>query len=265
MKLYPLLFISLSCITLSAAEHYARFEPYERATIKAAAAGEILEANLSAEGHRVDDGVIVRIDDRLDRLDLNRSKASLKLIARTLDLTRQMLPGLKESADRQERYSQRMSKLSTASQTQKDQAYLAAVNARNQYLSTLEKESTLQGQLLDLQQKISLLEDRIAKKNVRLKGRYLYRLDVRRGEYASPGMPLAIADDLRRGKLVVYLSPEEIEGIERKKIWIDGKATDLRFAKIWKVSDEKYLSSYRAEIVLPPRFTFSSLHKVELK
>ena len=265
MKLHLLLFLALFSATLSAAEHYARFEPVEVTTLKAAASGEILKADLSAEGTLVKAGEIVRIDDRLDRLDLNRSRRSLELIAKTLDLTRRMLPGLKESARRQELYYQRMQKLSTASQTQKDQAYYGMVNARNQYLSTLENEINLQKQLLDLQQKISSLEDRIAKKSIRLENRYLYKLMVRSGEYASPGMALAVVDDLSRGKLVVYLSPEELKSLEKKKIWIDGKATDLSFDKIWKVTDEKYISSYRAEIVMEPTFPFSSLHKVEIK
>jgi len=259
----------LSLLSLSfplfAAEHYARFEPVERTTLKAAVSGEILEADLKAEGRMVHHETVIRIDDRLDRLDLNRTRTSLSLVEKTLNLTRQMLPGLKESARRQEAYYERMQKLSTASQTQKDQAYYGAVNARNQYLSTLEKEVNLQSQLLDLKQKIATLEDRIAKKNIRPEGRYLYKLMVRSGEYAAPGTPLAIVDDLSRGKLVVYLSSEELKELERGKIWIDGKATDLKFDKIWRVTDEKYISSYRAEIVLESKFPFSTLHKVEIK
>ncbi len=265
MKLHLLLFLTLFSVTVSAAEHYARFEPIERSTLKAAASGEVMEANRSLEGTLVQDGVIVRIDDRLDRQDLERSRKSLELVSRTLEITREMLPGLEESAKRQEGNYQRMKRLSTASVAQKDQAFYAMVSARNQYLSTLEKENSLQQQLLDLKQKIATLEDRIAKKNLRVRGRYLYKLMVRQGEYANPGTPLAVVDDLSRGKLVIYLSPEEIEALKRGKIWIDGKETDLRPSKIWKLSDEKYISSYRTEIVLEPKYPFSSLHKVEIQ
>ncbi|WP_457605487.1 hypothetical protein [Nitratifractor sp.] len=255
----------LSSVGLFAAEHYARLEPLERTTLKAAAAGEIVAADLKAEGRMLSDAVPVRIDDTLDREDLNRSLRSVKLLEETLKITRRTLPGLEESYRRKKRYQEKMQTLTTASQTQKDNAYYGMVSAQNQLLATREKEIGLERQILDLRQKIATLRDRIAKKNPKVRNRYLYKLLVRKGEYASPGLPLAILDDLSRGKLVIYLSPEEIRELPQKSIWIDGKKRNLRFAKIWKETDEKYLSSYRAEIHLKPEAPFGSLHKVEIK
>jgi hypothetical protein len=142
------------------------------------------------------------------------------------------------------------------------------VGAENQWLSTKEKALNLEKSLLDLDYKIAMLEDRIAKKNIRLDNRYLYKLMVRAGEYASPGMALAVVDDLSRGKLVLYLSPEEVEKVRsgKAKLSIGGKPSDAKFSKIWKETDEKYLSSYRAEIPVPAgRYPFSSLVKVEIR
>jgi len=88
---------------------------------------------------------------------------------------------------------------------------------------------------------------------------------VREGGYATPGMPLLIVDDLSMAKLVVYLDRNELDGIEDKSIYIDDKKTDLKFTKIWRVADEKFVSSYRAEIITKPLFKFSKLVKIEMK
>jgi len=263
-RLFFLLFVC--SVTLFAAEHYARVEPIERATVKASAAGQVLEANLSLEGRMVKEALVVRLDDRLDRQDLEHSRRTLTLLRKNLELTRKMLPGLEGSWRRQEGYFHRLDKLSTASQTQKDQAYQAMVAAQNQYLNTRQQVLNLQRSILEMEQKIATLEDRIAKKNLRLKHRYLYRLMVRKGEFAGIGTPLAVVDDLSRAKLVIYLSAEELKNLDKSSLWLNGKKSDLNFAKIWQETDDTYLSSYRAEIDLPAGlYPFSSLVKVELK
>ncbi|WP_148224976.1 hypothetical protein [Nitratifractor salsuginis] len=241
-------------------------EPWDRATIKAAAPGEVLEANRALEGKLIEDARIIHIDDRLDRLDLEHSRETLKLLRQNLELTQKMLPGLKGSFQRQQGYFQRLNKLSTASQTQKDQAYQAMVAAQNQWLSTRQQVINLRRSILEMEQKVATLQDRIAKKNIRFKNRYLYRLLVRPGEYAGIGTPLAIVDDLSRARLVIYLAEDEVKALPKLRLWINGKPSDLRPYKVWKETDEKYLSSYRAEIEVPAgRYPFSSLVKVELK
>jgi hypothetical protein len=248
-----------------AKEHYARMEPYERVTLKAAVSGRIVSADRSNEGKLIVDGEIIHIDDMLDAADLNSTVSSRKLIASTLELTRRMLPGLKGTYLKKADYFKRVDAMLTASKTQKDNAYAAMVSAENQYLSTREKALNLEKQLLDIDYKIKMLTDRIEKKHIRLKNRYLYKLIVRAGEYVAPGSPLAIVDDIGRARLVIFLDRDEIGGIEKKSIWLNGKKSDLKFFRIWKESDEKYISSYRAEIVLDPVFPFSSLVKVEVK
>ena len=238
----------------------------ERVVIKAAAAGQVIEADLSMEGKIVGDRCVIHIDDGLDRLELENSVKSLGLVSRTLELTKKMLPGLKESFLRKQKYFKRMKNLTTASQTQKDNAYHAMVAAENQYLSSMEKELNLRQQMLEIKYKIQMLKDRIKKKNIRLENRYLYKLMARKGDYVSPGTSLAIVDDLSRGKLVIYLDKEEIEKLDRKSLWLNGKKSRIPISKLWKETDEKYISSYRAEIFVDPlQYPFSSLVKVELK
>jgi hypothetical protein len=78
-------------------------------------------------------------------------------------------------------------------------------------------------------------------------------------------MPIAILKDLSRAKLTIYLSSDELKNLKSKKIYLDGKVTNLKFNKIWRVADSKNISSYKAEIVLKPIANFSKLIKVEVK
>jgi len=78
-------------------------------------------------------------------------------------------------------------------------------------------------------------------------------------------MPIADVSDISRAKLIIYLSEDELKNIDTKKIYLNGKETNLKFSKIWKIADKIYISSYRAEIELEPKERFSKLVKVEVK
>jgi len=245
--------------------HYAKVEPLERATIKASVGGAITKVDLSAEGRIAGEGVVIQIDDAMDRVSLSSSKASQMLFQETLKINNEILTGLEETYRLKKGYFDRVNALSTSTQTQKDNAYSAFIAAKNQLLGTKEKVANLKKQILDLEYKVKMLEDSITKKSINLKGRYLYKIMVRAGEFAAPGMPLAVADDLSRAKLTIYLDRDELKGIENKKVYIDGSEEGVSISRIWKEADEKFISAYRAEIILEPKYPFSSLLKVEVK
>ncbi|KYJ86467.1 hypothetical protein [Sulfurovum riftiae] len=246
--------------------HYAKVEPYETVVLKSAVSGLVLEADLEAEGSLVNDLRVIHIDDVLDKANLKDSQTSLLLFERMLEINREIAESLKESVKRQEGYYRRISKLTTASKTQKDNAYSTYTSAKTQYLSTKEKIVTLQKQIIDMKYRITQLEDMIQKKSIVLFNRYLYKLMVRTGDYVNPGTPLAEVHDMSKAKLVLFLEPEELKGVKRKTVYIDGRKTKYKVNKVWSVADEKFISSYRAEIYLPaPKEKFSQLLKVEIK
>jgi hypothetical protein len=145
-----------------------------------------------------------------------------------------------------------MDKLATVSATQKDNAFYSFATAKTQYL--------------DMQYKIAQLEDTIEKKSIVLKKMYLYEIMVRKGDYVNPGSSLATVVDAGRAKLVLFLEPSEVENISQKTVYLNGEKTEYKVDKVWKVADEKFISSYRAEIyIAPPEDSFSKLMKVELK
>ncbi len=257
-------------VVVSAKVHYAKVEPIEQATIKATVSGTVIRASREAEGSVLGEAPFVQIDDRLDRANLHDTNASLHLLRESLALNEEMLSGLQSTFERRKGAYERLKDLSSASQSQKDNSFAAYIGAQNQYLATREKIISLKKQILDLEYKRALLEDTIAKKRIAHPGKYLYRLMVRNGEFVAPGAPIAIVQDLTRAQLIVYLDRSELvdaEGkkIESKTIYIDGQPTQLHIDRLWKVADSEYISSYRARIVLLPKYPFSKLVKIEFK
>jgi len=245
--------------------HYAKVEPLERATIKASVGGTITKVDLSAEGRIAGEEVVIQIDDAMDQINLHTSLEALTLSKETRKINQEMIKGLEESYRLKKAYFDRLNHLASSTQTQKDNAQSALIAAQNQLLGTKEKVVNLEKQILDLEYKIKMLQDSIAKKKINLKGRYLYKIMVRAGEFASPGLPLAIADDLSKAKLTIYLDRDELKDITQKKVYIDGSEEGIEISRIWKEADEKFISAYRAEIILEPKYPFSSLLKVEVK
>jgi len=263
MKIFLLLILPF---LLFSKVHYAKVEPYESVILKSSVSGSVTDVNLDFEGKTVISERVIHIDDKLDIVNLNDSKQNIILLKDMFKLNKDIASTLNNSMQRQEEYYKRISKLSTASKTQKDNAYSAFSAAKTQYLSTKEKIISLQKQILDMQFKVTQLEDTIVKKSVMLKDKYLYQLLVRVGDFVAPGTPLARVENIKRAKLVLFLEAEELEKLASKSIYFDGNKTEYKVDKVWKVTDEKFISSYRAEIIIPaPKDIFSKLIKIEIK
>jgi len=267
MKRYLLLFLPLLMV---AKVHYAKVEPIEQATIKSTVSGVVVHADQAAEGAVLSDEAFVQIDDALDQENLRDTEASLALMKESLEINEEVLVGLEKTLDRKKGFYDRMNELETASQTQKDNAYAAYIGAKNQYLGTREKIISLKKTILDLSYKVTMLKDVVAKKHIALPGKYLYRLMVHTGEFASPVLPLAVVSDITRAQLIVYLDRNEMKDAEGKKItdmtiYIDGEPTQLKIDRLWKIADTQYVSSYKARITLLPKYPFSKLLKIEFK
>lgn len=263
MKILLLLFMPL---VIFAKVHYAKVEPYTTVTMKSSVSGLVLHVNLDAEGEMLDGTRIIHLDDTLDSVNLEASKKSATLLTEMLEINKDIATSLADNVKRQEGYYQRINKLSTASKTQKDNAYSAFTSAKTQYLGTKEKIVNLEKQILDMQYKIAQLEDSIAKKSLVLNHQYLYQLMVRKGDFVAPGSALAQVMDTSKAKLVLFLEPDELKDLDQKIVYLDDKKTEYKVAKVWSVTDEKFISSYRAEIYIPaPKESFSKLMKVEIK
>jgi len=263
MKLFIFLLIPM---LIFAKVHYAKVEPYNSVILKSAVSGLVIYADLDAEGTLVESKRIIHIDDTLDKSNLADTKKSITLLEQMLGINQEIASSLAETVKRQEGYFNRISKLSTASKTQKDNAYSAFTSAKTQYLTTKEKIVSLEKQILDMKYKAAQLEDTLVKKSIIPVNKYLYKLIVRKGDFVAPGSALAQIQDASRAKLVLFLEPEELKNIEKKTVYINNQRTNYKVGKVWRVADEKFISSYRAEIYIPaPENEFSKLVKVEIK
>lgn len=263
MKLFLLLCTPL---LLFAKVHYAKVESYESVILKSAVSALVLDVDLESEGTMVFNKRVIYLDDSLDQKNLISSKQSATLLQQMHDINQDIAQRLKETVRRQEGYFNRINKLSTASKTQKDNAHSSFISAKTQYLGTREKLVNLEKQILDMDYKVAQLEDSIRKKSLVLDNKYLYKLMVRKGDFVNTGSPLAQIEDISKAKLVLFLEPEEVMGIEQKSVYLNGEKTEYQVDKVWRMTDEKFISSYRAEIyITTPKGLLSELMKVELK
>jgi len=263
MKLFLLVLLPLF---LFSKVHYAKVEPFDTVILKASVSGLVVDVKLDAEGKMLDGTRIIHLDDTLDIANLNASKKSALLLQEMLEINQDIASSLADTVKRQEGYYQRINKLSTASKTQKDNAYSSFTSAKTQYLGTKEKIVNLEKQILDINYKIAQLEDAINKKSLVLNHRYLYKLMVREGDFVAPGSALAQVMDASRAKLVLFLASDELKELAQKIVYLNDKKTDYKVKKVWRMSDEKFISSYRAEIYIDaPKGAFSELMKVEIK
>ncbi|CAA6813482.1 MAG: Unknown protein [uncultured Sulfurovum sp.] len=252
-------------LLLIAKVHYAKVEPYENITLKSAVSAQVTEAKISLEGSTVND-TIIKLDNKLDKNKLKSSHNSLRLIQSMIQTNQNILAALKESLNKQKSYHLRISDITSASKTQKDNAFYAYTNAKTQYFSTKEKIDSLKKQKLDLKYEVTRLQDTLSKKSIKLNNMFLYKLLVNKGDFVNMGTSLAQIKDLSKGKLILFLESSELVDIKSKTIYINDKASKLKISKIWKVADEKFISSYRTEIIVNnPQNIFSKLLKIEFK
>jgi len=260
------LLLLLLPISLFAKVHYAKVEPFETITLKSAVSAQVTLAKTKLEGKKITKSTIIKLDDKLDRVKIKSSKESIKLINSMLNTNKKVLSAINESLERQQEYYNKIEGIISASKTQKDNAFYNYINSKTKYLSTKEKIDSLKKQRLDLQYEINRLKDNLSKKTITIKNRFLNKLLVHKGDYVNMGTPLAELKNLSSAKLVLFLEIDELKDIKRKTIYIDNKKTSYKISKIWRVTDEKYISSYRTEIVIKnPKENFSKLLKVEFR
>lgn len=255
----------LVTISLLAREHYAKAEPYEMRTVASNVSGLVTFADETQEGARLDEKAYVRIDDELDRIELEKTRAKIELLRNAIALNEQMRTNYETIVDMKGRNYERVESLKMRSQVEKDREFYDFIATQNQLIA-LEKEiENMKIQINDLQMLERRLQRSISDKRQAAPGFVLYALLVKEGQVVNPGTPLAQIADTRKAKLTVYLSAEEREGVETRTIYLDGEKSAYRVSRVWDIADATQLSSYKTEIVINAPAQFSRLIKVEFK
>ncbi len=256
--------ILLLATILSGAEHLAKVEPFEIYSIKSAVNAKVIKSDLEKEGQYVKDFEVIRLDDVIDKINLKTLQDKLKNSEEILKVDSNILKNLEELVKIKKDNYERIKNLKTKSKFEKDAKLSDYLLTYNQYLNQLEKIKNLKIQIKDIKLNIEKLKDTLVKKSIKVDG-YIYKIYVKKGDFAGIGAKLVDVADISKGKIVIYLDKDEMQGLEKKKIYIDGKETDLKFYKIFKISDPVHISAYRAEILVKSPKIFSKLVKVEVK
>ena len=231
-------FLLITANFLFAMEYYSKLEPFDSYVVKSAVSGKVVYSNSDIEGKFTNKKTkIIEIDNTIDTVDLKETKKKLKVLEEMLKI--------------QDKNYQRLNQVSSKSAYEKD----------NQKIQVLNLESSKS----DLIIKIANLEDSIKNKKLFEKNRYIYNIEVKKDDYVSPGTLLYEAKDLTKGKLEIFIPISDYESILNKTIFIDGKKSDLKIDKIYKVADSKHISSYKCEIIVPNPKIFSRLVKIEFR
>ena len=80
-----LLLLLLTPLLLFSKVHYAKVEPFENLILKSAVSAQVTRANIRQEGTTVS-GSIIKLDDKLDKIKLASSRASISSICRSVFL-----------------------------------------------------------------------------------------------------------------------------------------------------------------------------------
>ncbi len=264
MKIYIILLVLIGKIV--AGEYYSKIEPVDNFYIKSSVAGQVVDVKEKYEGKISDYSVIIHIDDKIDVMDLKSSMKKLTLLKSNIKLSKESLLYTKKSMGIDQSNYNRIKDLSTYSKVQKDAKLLSLINSKNNYIKSKNSLQNLQTQKLDLELKIEILKDRIEKKNIKInKNLYIYKIYPQIGDFVNMGSPLVDVQDLSLGKLTIFVSSEDLENIEEKKIYLNDKLSKYKIDKVWRVADTQNISSYRVEIIIDKPKRFSKLMKVEFK
>lgn len=248
-----------------ASEYYSKAEPYAFYTLQANVSGLVLMADERMEGKRLGNKNFILLDDELNKKELSsllQKKINLK---KSLELNKKMSKNLSIIIQKKNTNYERIKDLPIKSNVEKDKEFFDLSNTQNQELSTLEKIETINSQLQDTKFRIEQLKRFIKDKHISAKDMVLYKLYVKKGQVVANGMNLAEIADVSKAKLTIFLNQDEIQEVDRKDIYLNGKLTSYKIDKIWPLSDSEHISSYKTEILIEAPKQFSQLYKIEFK
>lgn len=141
------------------------------------------------------------------------------------------------------KYFNKIKNLTTKSKNEKDLEKISYLNAKQAYI---------------------VAKDNLYSRSIKANNLYIEDILVKEGNYVNPGTPLIKAYDISKAKLTIFVTKEDIDDIENKKIIVNNKS-DFKLYRFFKVTDSIQISSYKVELIGPAPKMFSSIVKVEIK
>jgi len=241
--------ISLIVVTIFLFGYKSKVEPFEIYNIKAVVNGKVVMVNKDLEATNIKNKLIVKIDDTDNKIDLEN-------LQRQLELLKEQINNQKLIVKRKEDIYKRYEKLKTRSQTEKDSKFF-------DYISSLNQLINLKSQYSNTLANIKKIKDIISKKSIRANG-YLFKIYVKKDDYVNLGSLIANVYDISKQKLTIYIPINQIKNIKNKKIYINTKESNFKIYKIWNVTDDKFVTSYKVELI-GNGLKFGEIVDIELK
>ncbi len=239
-------------ITLYANEYYSKAKPLWSYHIKSDINGKVTFSDELKEGQYGDGSIVIKIDDKIDRLNLKTLKEEYKN-------TKELLNIAKKSYEIDLTAYKKIKNLFTYSKTQKDIKLLKMLNSKKNLLN-------LKNSLEKLSLSIETLKDKIDKKNIKISSKYyITKIYPKKGDFINLGSPLIDIADLSKAKLTIFVTDEDLKKLKSSQILINNKRQKYKIVKILKVADTTNLSGYKVEIEIEPPKIFSKLIKVEIR
>jgi len=232
-----ILLLAICANIVLASDYYAKVEPINTYNIKSSVSGKVIDVNSNVEASIAKNSYIVKIDDKINQIELKQTKIKRDNLKKVLNIHKQTLNSF--------------NKVSSKSKFEKN----------NQKIIILNTQTTLS----DLELKISRLKDTIKNKTLSENNRYISNINVEVGDFVNPGMLLYTAQDLSKAKLEIFVSFDDVDTVQNKTIYINDKKTNLKISKIYKTADNTHISAYKVIIIASKIKNFSSLVKVSFK
>jgi hypothetical protein len=259
------LILALSLISLSSADiYYAKIEPFKTFLVKSNVSGKVISVNEELEG-KVTNNKIVSLESENEERELRTTRQKIDLLEDSVKFTRLSYENLEDVLKKKRENYEKFLKLSAKSQVEKDIQFYDLVSTENQYFSLRDSSINKRIQIWDLKRRESDLKKLLSDKVFNGENLFIEKIFVKNGDFVNMGTPIFQGQDLSKGKLILFLKYEDLIDLDSKKIYIDNVETDYKFSKVWQITDEKYISSYRAEIEIESPKEFSKLVKIELK
>ena len=230
-----MLIVLLLSSSLLAQSYMGKIEPVQSYTIFAQTNGEIVELDANKE-HSIIDGVLLRIDDTLEKVRKSSYEEQMQNYERQLYIKNLEYRKIKD--------------IKAMNDVEKDNLRLSILDIRY-------KMSVLKLQLNEVQESLK-------HKVIRVDNLYLKRLFVNKHDYVNIGQKVAEVNDVSKAKIVLYVHQRDIEGLKNKVIYINGKRTRAKMIKVAQTTDDTYVSSYMTELHLNYK-RFGQIVKVEFK
>ena len=228
-------FFLLLPIFLFANNYIAKIEPKDEFSIYANTNGEITFLDKTKEMSIVN-GVIVKIDNALEKENLNLYQTQVKLLNEKLVIL--------------ENYYNKYKTITGKSDYEKDEKYMQIIELKNS--------------IKNLELSITNTKDILNKKEITLNNLYLKEFIVNKYDYVNAGTKIATAYDTSKAKLVLYLNKEDYKDIKSKEIYLDGKKSNATIKKLDITPDKTFISAYKAEIEIDSK-DFGQSVNVEFK